>query len=250
MATYEPHAVVDLLGMRVHVLELSREISPEMPIYPGHARVAFWWHLTHEEVKRSRIHPESEFGGYAVKGITMCDHVSTHIDAVYHFNRDRPDLTIDQMPFSNLISPAAWIDLSHVPPRTHITLDTLKAALDKAEVTLKPGMTLLAYTGASEHWHDPFTFNSQYPGFDAAASEWLLDQGIVNLGVDAASTDNPADTRYPNHLAHGRRCVPHTEILANINQIPRHKDFWVMIMPLRFVGLTGSPVRALALWRD
>ena len=54
----------------------------------------------------------------------------------------------------------------------------------------------------------------------------------------------------PNHLVHGERGVPHTEIVANIDRIPRHAGFYVMILPLRFQGLTGSPVRALALWTD
>lgn len=241
---------VELFGRRVWVLDLSREISPEIPIYPGHAKVAFWWHLTHEEVRRSRIHPDSPFGGYGVMGIAMCDHVSTHVDAVYHFNRERPDLTVDRIPLDKLITPAAWIDLSFVPPRTHITLDHLQRALASAQVTLRPGMTLLCYTGASEYWNDPFRFNSEYPGFDEESSRWLLDQGIVNLCTDAASTDNPADNHYPNHRVHGERGVIHTEIVANINRIPRHDNFYVIILPLKFRGLTGSPVRALALWTE
>jgi kynurenine formamidase len=111
-------------------------------------------------------------------------------------------------------------------------------------------MTLLCYTGVSDHWTDPYRFNSEYAGFNEEASRWLLDQGLVNLCTDAASTDNPADTFYPNHLVHGERCVPHTEMVANVNRIPRHKNFDTMILPLKFVGLTGSPVRALALWTD
>lgn len=247
---YAPHVIVDLLGRKTHVLDLSREIGPDIPIYPGHAKVAFWWHLTHDEVKRSRIHPESRFEGYAVKGMTLCDHVSTHIDAVYHFNRDRPDLTVDRLPLETLITPAAWIDLSAVPARTHITAAHVQQALAAAGVSLRPGMTLLCYTGAAERWGDRVRFNSEYAGFDEEASRWLLDRGLVNLCTDAPSTDNPADSRYPNHLVHGERCVPHTEIMANINRIPRHDGFYVMILPLRFQGLTGSPVRALALWAD
>jgi kynurenine formamidase len=38
--------------------------------------------------------------------------------------------------------------------------------------------------------------------------------------------------------------------VANIDRIPRHAGFYVMILPLRFQGLTGWPVRALALWTD
>jgi kynurenine formamidase len=176
--------VVELLGRKTHILDLSREISPDIPIYSGHAKVAFWWNLTHDEAKHFRIHPESRFGGYAVKGMALCDHVSTHIDAVYRFNRDRPDLTVERIGLQTLVTPAAWIDPSGVPPRTHITLAHVQRALVGARVILRPGMTLLCYTG------------------------------------------------------------------ANIQRIPRHTDFYVMILPLRFQGLTGSPVRALALWTD
>jgi kynurenine formamidase len=109
-------------------------------------------------------------------------------------------------------------------------------------------MAPLCHTGASAKWDDHVRFNSEYAGFDEEASRWLLDQGLVNLGTDAPSTD--ADTRSPNHLVHGERGVPHTEIMANIDRIPRHAGFYVMILPLRFEGLTGSPVRALALWTD
>jgi isoaspartyl peptidase/L-asparaginase-like protein (Ntn-hydrolase superfamily) len=44
------------LGRKVHVLDLSHEISPSMPIYPGHQKVAFWPHLTHAEC-RLRLGP-------------------------------------------------------------------------------------------------------------------------------------------------------------------------------------------------
>ena len=38
-----------------------------------------------------------------------------------------------------------------------------------------------------------------------------------------------------------------TEVVANINRIPVHVGFTV-IVPLRLVGATGSPVRVFALW--
>ena len=245
---YRDEVEVDLLGRRVRILELSREISSTMPIYPGHVGVTFWDHLTHEQVRRQRLPKDSPFQGYAIRGIVASEHVSTHVDAVWHFNGDRPDLTIDRLPWEHLITPAAWIDLSDVAPATHITLDRIKAALDEAGVALRPGMTLLYYTGWGELWHDRYAFVEGYPGLDREASEWLLAQGLVNLGTDAPSTDHPGDLGYPNHRVHGERCVVHTEIVANINRIPRHDDFWVGFFPLRLVGGTGSPARAIALW--
>jgi kynurenine formamidase len=245
---YRDETEIELLGRRVRILELSREVSATMPIYPGHVGVAFWNHLTHEQVRRLRLPADSPFAGYAVRGLVASEHVSTHVDAVWHFNPDRPDLTIDVLPWEHLITPGAWIDVSDVPPRAHITLERIRRELESASVTLRPGMTLLYYTGAGERWHDHLSFVTEYPGLDLEASEWLLDQGIVNLGTDAVSTDNPADLSYPNHRTHGARCVIHSEIVHNITRIPRHDNFWLGFFPLRLVGGTGSRARVIALW--
>jgi len=247
---YNPEAVVELLGKKVHVLELSHEISPTMPIYPGHQKVAFWKHLTHEE-SRLRLPKDGKFRGYAVTGIVLCDHVSTHMGAISHFNESRQDLSIDTVPFETLITPGAWIDLSFVPGRTSITLDDVKKTMEIAGVKSIPkGGTLLYWTGSENNWHDPIKCNSDYPGLDAEATNWILDQGVANVCTDAPSLDNPADLYYPNHLAHGERLVVHTELVANITKIPRHEGFYVMGMPLRFEGATGSPIRMIALWED
>lgn len=246
----DPYEIVELelLGKRVCLLELSREVGPDIPIYPGHIGVAFWDHLTHEQVRRQRLPADSPFEGYAVRGVVLSEHVSTHVDAVWHFNPRRPDLTIDRVPWDQLIAPAAWIDVSDVPPREHITLERVRAALEEAAVELRPGMCLLYYTGAARNWDDPFVYTSEYPGLDEEASRWLLDQGLVNVATDAPSTDNPADLSYPNHRVHAERLVIHTELVANIERIPRHDGFWVAFFPLRLVGGTGSPARAIALW--
>jgi kynurenine formamidase len=245
---YRDEVEIDLLGKRVRVLELSREVSSTMPVYPGHVAVSFWEHVTHEQVRRNRLPESSPFRGYAVRGIVASEHVSTHVDAVWHFNPDRPDLTIDKLPWEHLITPAAWIDLSDVPPAPHITRERLERALADANIDLKPGMTLLYYTGWGELWDQPFEFNKGYPGLDREASEWLIDQGIVNLCTDAPSTDHPADLDYPNHRTHGERCVIHTEMVNNMTRLPRDKPFWVMFFPLRLEGGTGSPARAIAVW--
>lgn len=245
---YRDEVELELLGRRVTVLEISRELSTTMPVYPGHVAVAYWDHVTHEQVRRQRLPADSEFQGYAVRGVVMSEHVSTHVDAVWHFNPDRPDLTIDKVPWENLITRAAWIDVSDVAPEPKITLERVQRALDEGGITLEPGMTLLYYTGWAQYWNDPFKFVADYPGLDAEVSEWLIDQGIANLGTDAPSTDHPGDLGYPNHKIHGERCVIHTEMVNNMTRLPTDTPFWVMFMPLRLEGGTGSPARAVALW--
>ena len=244
---YSELAEISLFGKRLKVLDLSRELAPDIPVYPGHMKVAMWTHMTHEE-SRLRL-GDTPFRGYAVKGISLCDHDSTHLDAVYHYNPDRPDLTIDVFPIEKCFTEGVWIDVSDVEPRTHITLERVRRAMDEAGIQRLPdGGTLLYYTGAARLWPDSIAFNSRYPGLDAEASRWILDQGVVNILTDAPSTDNPADLTYPNHTACAEYLVNHTEIVNNIDRIPTHQGFTVMVVPLRLVGATASPVRVFALW--
>lgn len=244
--TYTDIAEVTFFGKRLKVLDLTREISPEIPVYPGHMKVSVWTHLSHEET-RLRL---GDCGfTYAVKGIVLCDHDSTHIDAIWHFNRDRPDLTADTIPLDLSFTEGVWLDVSDVPPRTYITLDHIRRAMDGAGVERLPAEgTLLYFTGAARLWGDPLAYVSQYPGLDGEASRWILDQGIANVMTDAVSTDNPADLTYPNHRAHAEYLINHTEVVNNIDRIPLHQGFSVLMVPLRLVGCTGSPVRVMALW--
>lgn len=246
-----PVTVIEMFGKKLNFLDLGKEVGPDVPVYPGHMKTAFWWHKTHEETKFSLGESSKYPYGFGVKGIVTCDHSSTHVDAVYHFDPNKPHLSVDKITLPELITPSAWIDLSFVKGRVHITVDHLKRALDEAEVTLKPGMSLLYWTGIEPYsLTDPQYYLSQYPGLNKEATTWLLDQGLVNIGTDAASLDTPADLDYPNHTVHAEREIIHTEALVNITKIPRHKDFYFAIFPLKFVGLTGSPVRAFAIWED
>jgi kynurenine formamidase len=243
--TYVEQEEIDFLGRRLQCLDLSREISPDIPVYPGHAKIAFWTHLTYEE---AAFRTNGGFA-YTVKGMALCDHVSTHLDAISHLNPDRTDLTIDTFPLRKCFTEGAWIDLSEAAPRTHITLDMVRRAMDRAELERLPeGGSLLYHTGAMKLWHDHLAYNTQYAGLDGEASRWILDQGVVNVLTDAVSTDNPADLSYPNHHAHAEYLVNHTEVVNNIDRIPKHSGFSIMLIPLRFVGATGSPVRIFALW--
>ncbi len=124
--TYAPTEVLEVFGKKLRVLDLGHELSDDIPVYPGHMKVATWWHLTHDE-SRMRM-GDTDFWGYGVRGMSLCEHVSTHVDAIFHFNPTRPDLTVDTIPLSTMITPAAWVDLSTVESRTDISLDQLRRA--------------------------------------------------------------------------------------------------------------------------
>ena len=245
--TYADMAEVTFLGKRLKVLDLSREVSPSIPVYPGHMKISFWDHLTHEE-SRLRI-GAGPFRGYAVSGIVMCDHVSTHMDAVWHYNPDRRDLSIDRVPIEIFFTEGVWIDVSDAPPRTSISLNRVRLAMAQGGINQLPkGGALLYYTGAARRWDNPTSYVSEYSGLDEEASRWILDQGVINVLTDAVSTDNPADLTYPNHRVHAEYLINHTEVVNNIDRIPMHHGFSVLVAPLKLAGCTASPVRVFALW--
>src|SRR5579859_598529 len=133
---YTELTTINFFGKRLTVLDLTHEISPQIPVYPGHMKVAMWDHMTHAE-SRLRL-GDSPFRGYAVKGISFCDHDSTHMDAIYHFNSDRPDLTVESFAIEDSFLDAVWIDLSDAEPRTSISLDHVKRAMAHAEIERLP----------------------------------------------------------------------------------------------------------------
>lgn len=218
------------------VTELSQRIYTGMPVYPGHPKTVVWDHLTHDETKRNGF-------SYAVKGIMLSDHTSTHVDSLSHIIPG--GLTIADLPLNFFITPGVWVDVSHVPPRTYIKDSDLIKALEDLQLDIPPKSTFLYYTGASNLWETP-QYLTEYPGLTRKAAEFLADSGCINIGCDAVSIDNPADSSYPAHTVCRERRILNSENFVNIEKIRSH-NFWFVSLPLLIQEGTGSPIRALAL---
>lgn len=131
--------------------------------------------------------------------------------------------------------------------RTSLSSTSAVRSPTRAWNRLPEGGTLLYYTGAARLWNEPLRFVSEYSRLDEEASRWILDQGVINVLTDVISTDNPADATSSNHRTHAEYLVNHTEVVANIERIPVHHGFSLMVVPLRLVAATGPPVRVFAL---
>lgn len=221
------------------ITELSRHIYTGMPVYPGHPKTVVWDHLTHRETEKCGF-------SYAVKGIMLSDHTSTHVDALSHIIPGGS--AIADLPLHLFITPGVWIDVSHVPPRTYITEADIAQGLEKNSLCIPQGSTVLYHTGASRLWGTP-AYLREYPGLDRAAAAFLVENGCINMGCDAVSIDNPADSSYPAHTVCRERQVLNSENFTNIDKIPSH-TFWFVSLPLLISEGTGSPIRAVALVVD
>lgn len=231
-----PSSYFTLGTQKFQVTELSHLIYNGMPVYPGHPKTVIWDHLTHAETKKDGF-------SYAVKGIMVSDHTSTHVDALSHVIPH--GLPICDLPLNLFVTPGIWIDVSHVPPRTYITREDVERGLNAASISIPEKSTVLYYTGTNRLWGTP-DYLSQYPGLSRDAAEFLADQGCINIGCDAVSIDNPLDSSYPAHCVCRERHILNAENFTNIETIPFH-EFWFLSLPLLIADGTGSPIRALAL---
>jgi kynurenine formamidase len=87
---------------------------------------------------------------------------------------------------------------------------------------------------------------TDYPGLNREATEFIIDQGCINFGVDAASPDMWYDKTYPCHSVCGERGITHMENLCNLDKIIG-KRFTFIGLPLKIRNGTGSPIRAVAI---
>lgn len=223
------------------LLDLSQEIYQGMPVYPGHLKTVVWEHASHEETVANFE------GGFslATRGLMLCDHGPTHVDAINHLDPSPDAPSIDQMPLSTFYGPGTCIDVSDAKPRTDIGPQQLDRAVAAAGDLLRPGDALLLHTGVAARIGGTARYAHEYPGLSEESAQWLLQREVRIFGVDSPSPDNPASRTYPVHMMCRRSGLTHYENLANLHLLVGRR-FTFVGLPLRIRGGTGSPVRAIA----
>lgn len=246
--TFKEQTEVRIFGDTYIVTDLSHEISPNIPTLPGHLKTVMWRLLSHEDCIKSGLTKEPY--SYQTTGIILCDHTSTHVDALNHVGLAQDARSIDKLPFEWFITPGVWLDFSHKGPNAYITRTDIEEVIKKTEVKINPQSTVLINTGWYIKWSSQWEYAKNYPGLDRSATEYLNDLGAINIGVDAFSTDSYYEVtqrkEQPMHMVCREREIMNMENLKNIDKIPKH-EFWFIGLPLKLVGATGSPIRAVAL---
>lgn len=230
--------------VEVKLIDLSQEIKDKGLVHPIHPRPMIFQYATHEE---SGIELGTGFS-YASLLCQFSDHVGTHADAFVHFDPES-SVTIEQMDLHFFYGEAICIDVSFVPERTYITVEDLQVALENANLEIRQGDILLLYTGMYDKYPDKPEYLSQQAGLNEESSVWLFKQGIKLLGIDAVSTDTPADQSYPNHRMCAKYKITHIENMANLDQVVG-KRFIFAGFPIKIKGGTGAPLRAVAMLNE
>lgn len=224
------------------IIDLSQEIYNGMPVYPGHAKTVIWEHMSHDESERMIGTGFS----YRASGIMMCDHGPTHIDSVSHLSRDPDAPSVDEIPLHHSITGAICLDVSDSKPQTQFGKGKIEAELKRWSLDIRPGDTVLFYTAHYDRFYGTPEYATHQPGLTRDATEFIIDKGAVNFGVDNTSPDMWLDKTYPCHMVCRERRVTHMENLCNLDKLVG-KRFTFIALPLKIRKGTGSPIRAVAI---
>jgi len=110
---------------------------------------------------------------------------------------------------------------------------------------------------------DQYMGTKEFPdrgtGMGSEATEWLIDQGIKVMGIDQWGWDlplryqaklaretNDKNLFWEGHLVGARKEYCHMEQLTNLKALPS-SGFKVCVFPMKIVGGSAAPIRAVAI---
>ncbi len=198
-------------------VDLSHPISEEMSTYPSDPDISI--------VREKEIHLDRTL----LHRFTMGTHTGTHLDAPAHIISGGK--TLDDFPLSSFTGKTVKVDLNSI------------SELDKVDEKVD-GIIF------DSSWYRRFKepeiyFGSDRPEIPIYLVKKVIEMGIKYFGCDLPSIDVSGSEDKPIHNALLGANIIVYESLTNLNQLPLLTPFEFFGFPLPFVGLDGSPVRAI-----
>jgi len=262
------HDLVSLLSS-ARTFDLEHDRFTGAAIYPGHwPGFVYTLHRHHEVV-------EGQHRTSASGTIMMAEHSGTHIDALCHQAVDMEmfggirvtpsvqtprgftDLGVETiapiMRRGVLLDVARAKGVDYLDSGYLVTADDLQAAVDAQGVIIEEGDCILVRTGWGQNFADAESY-LQASGVGAEAAQWLADRRPFLCGADNVAFDFPDNVDIelgllPSHTILIVRNGIHIVENLNLEELAeaRTHEFLFVCIPLKFHGVTGSPVRPVAI---
>ena len=204
--------------------------------------------------------PDKEF--LSLEMVYCSVHTGTHMDAPFHFGTQcekKESKKIAELPLDWFYQDGVVLDLTHKKPAEAITSEDLIVALNKIKYQLKPKDIVLLQTGADKYFGTK-DYMDKFCGVSAEAIEWLWNQGIKVMGIDALGFDRPYPAMlkdflskkdktvlWPAHFCGRKKEYAHIERLANLDKLPRPFGFKVACFPVNIRDAGASFARVVAM---
>jgi kynurenine formamidase len=249
-------ALLDALaGGTVRVVDLTQPLSESTPVIGLPAPFVNTPPLSRRTLSRY----DDAGPAWAWHVLDLGEHTGTHLDAPIHWITGRDGEDVASIPPGRLVGPAVVIDrTSEVAAEPGYLLSVADLEGFEAEHgPYPPGCWILFRTGWGARAQDAEAFinlgpeGPVTPGPDVEAAHWLATErdiagfGVETVGIDAGAAGG-FDPPFPVHqhlLGNGRYGLTQ---LANLEELPETGAV-IVVSPLKLVGGTGSPARALAL---
>jgi kynurenine formamidase len=233
------------LSMPVHadMLTFPRVPPPALCVYESHTEFA-------ERIGAAQHGVDSLTASYLV---VQNDHVGTHCDARKHIVPDAGGP--DTIPLEYCFSDGVVLDFTDRAAGDIISAADVEAALAKISYEVKERDIVLIHTGAGAY-NTEERYRTDHPGMSAEATRWLIERGVRMMGCDAITFDPPVWAMFEKkkfweaHRVMWDEEYWHLENLTNLDQIGRPHGFQLSVLPVKWVGTTAAPVRAVAIVED
>jgi len=205
--------------MKVNIIDISRNLSPEIAVWPGDTPFSLQTIMTRQSGESVNL-----------TTITMSAHTGTHVDAPFHFTDNGQTMEeVDLRPY--------W-GLAQVVTITKESGPLSPMDFTNYDLTRAPRLLVRTPTG-----NMPITqFPEEIPHPSPELADHLGNLGIFLYGTDAASMDDINSATLPGHNAMLRNKIAILEGL-DLSQAPDGL-YELSAMPLKINSGDGSPVRA------
>jgi kynurenine formamidase len=193
---------------------------------------------------------------YAAGDFGSAEHGGTHLDSPIHFAEGKQ--TVDQLPLSDLIGPAAVIDVSAKAAQERDYRVTVQDITDweAAYGELTADMIVVFRTGWGKNWPDRRAYlgsdtpgdtaNLHFPGLSREAAELLVMRNVKGVGIDTASIDYGPSTDFMVHRVLNGAGIYGLENVANADALPA-TGATLVALPMKIGEGTGAPTRVIAI---
>ena len=168
--------------------------------------------------------------------IEMVANTGTYLDSPFHRFEDGKDLS--ELPLTSL---------AHLEGVVIRWTSTEQRAIDASAfrgLDLR-GKAVLVHTGWDRHWRTDHYFEG-HPFLTAGAAEYLVNAGVVLVGIDSLNIDDTGDGRRPVHTSLLQAEIPIVEHLCRLEKVPE-AGFHFFAVPVKVKNFGTFPVRAFAI---
>ena len=220
--------------MVMKVIDVTLGISSNIKVFSGSPQPSF--------IKWSKF----DIHGYDSEVMFLSTHTGTHMDAPSHFISGRA--TIDEIEVNRFVCNNALLLKIEKESNQTISLNDIIGCEkddDGGGEEIKENDTIVFFTGW-ERQIEKDNYISDNPGLSTDAAKYLAEKKVNAVAIDGPSIDPGIDNSFKAHKILLSNDILIIENLCNLEKF-NSRRFTLIITPLKLIGISGSPVRAIGI---